>query len=310
VQRGVPHESRSKLGQPVGDTTVATLYQFSRLPYMVSFPSNIPIIGAPRAAALMTAPDRTFAPLEWYSLLGPLSPMVEGTGDAFSTAPKVGVCARTARKLVCKDDPLVVEAECIGYALANLVRLEVPRWGVARVKTGEVIFVTEYQDERDVLPFLRGGSVVNPDLLDRLLVFDVWIGNVDRKAENLVGRLDTQHAQARLVMESIDLEKSRVLRGAGTIAMSSLSVSNFLPAPPLRQFVRCEQATISAAVSLITQLGADDIRGALGRLHKEGSLFADIPSQVDRDMLVSTLVSRAQQLPRLVQEAVDAVRAR
>ena len=271
-------------------------------------PTPRPLILAPDGSPAREpqAPRRQRLPrVRRYSLLGIPSVMEAPPGVAYSTEPRLGICALSGRKLVCKDPDVVVAAECAGNALAELVDIETTRWGVANESPEKVLFVSELEDYRDVMPYLRSGTVTNRDILDRLLVFDLWIVNYDRNDQSLVGRTLYSNRPGYIELRVIDLEKARILRGEGVLSAGMLDATHMRASPELEAQAPRKPQTLDAMIERICDLSADQIRDALSRMQSEDepSLFPSVPT-LDVDRAVHALVTRARDLPRLTTEAL------
>jgi hypothetical protein len=190
-----------------------------------------------------------------------------------------------------------VAAECAGYALAELVGIEVPAWGVAVESKNRFVFISEQEDVRDVLPYLEAGTVSNRDLLDRLLVFDLWIVNVDRNDESLVGRPALTQPPGAIELRSIDFEKARILQSAGIIEVGQLHASHMLPRGRLQAQAPRRSHTLQRMIERIQDVTEAQLRAALTRSRREGELVAEVPELLDIDRTVSTLLARAMDLP-------------
>jgi len=248
---------------------------------------------------------RQLARVRWYHLATAPTAIAAIPGLIYSTGPR---CAQTKKGdlVVCKTPNDVIAAECAGHALAELVGIETVRWGVARAGA-ELVFISEYQEHRDVLPFLEARVATNRDLLDRLLVFDVWVANIDRNEGSLVGRAAVSQKAGFIELLPIDVERAQLLREVSIFTVTETSVREMLPRGRLLHHLPKDGPTIDRMIQRIGGLSAQDIRDSLDRMRvPDGSLISDVP-MLDLDKAVHALQSRARQLPRLITEALEHV---
>lgn len=231
-------------------------------------------------------------------------------GEAFSTFPKQAQCKEPKVRVICKGPPdEVCAVECAAYSLAERLNIRTPRWGIADFG-GVVLFVCEQQEVPHVQPLLDSNRVTNLELLDQLLVFDMWIANTDRTMANLVGAPDISLNHGHIEILAIDFEKSQVLRAGNIVAITALDPSHMLPHGALLGHLQRNGRVIERTIDNIRTLDEADIRDTLERMRNrsenstQSNLIPEIP-MVDVDTVARSLLARAQQLPELVTQVLN-----
>jgi hypothetical protein len=135
----------------------------------------------------------------------------------YSTDPRLWFDADGVDYIVKGPDPNTVVAEAIGYRLARGVGIAVPEFALATQPEVEGHFFASQvlQSLRDASPWLRKPRGVEE--LASIVLFDVWVANVDRNHGGLLAR---RNDMGEMELVAIDFEKSQTLRGPYPIVTS------------------------------------------------------------------------------------------
>ena len=132
-----------------------------------------------------------------------------------STHPRQAVDLRGRQYVIKGDSVETVVAESLGYALAELVGLPTPDWGLAEMRgSSHLWFACQVVEVRQTELVLQAKTYRNRDFLRSLVVFDQWIGNADRNVNNIVARIPAEGERGEVDLVAIDFEKAFVLRMA------------------------------------------------------------------------------------------------
>jgi hypothetical protein len=234
--------------------------------------------------------------MRWITLDVEPEPVASTGGLVYSTAPKTAV-GEGKRWFIKGPDPVVVIAESLGYALADLVGLRVPTAALCRVPNVGICFASEECRQRGVEQFLGKPIVVNPDFLPRCIVFDVWTGNADRNVNNLVAEPVGGRGEPEVELCAIDFEKAEVLRGKSQILLETHDPRGWWPRGVLGTHCRALSFPTMACAA-VRDVPRDAIEG----------VFAQLPHDLDGTPIawaeagVHHLTSRCRRIEQLVRE--------
>lgn len=228
-------------------------------------------------------------------------------GVMLSTHPRHAVDARGRHYIIKGDSLETVVAESLGYALAELVGLPTPEWGLASIDgSGHPWFASQVVELRQTEAVLQSGAYSNRGFLSSLVVFDQWIGNADRNVNNVVGRIPMEGERGEAELLAIDFEKAYVLRGESQFMTFARVPKEFLPRHFLRHFLVGDSEIDESMVRRIQELSREQLEMVFGRFHRsEDGMFPPLPIPWAENG-IAHLASRARRIAALTREAFDA----
>lgn len=197
-------------------------------------------------------------------------------------------------------DHQVVFSETIAYELAATVGLRVPAYGLCHVPWGDgIYFASEKLGHRHSLELLwPTEKIANRELLSQVIVFDIWIANIDRNIGNLVYDSFVDGSETRLIIYAIDFEKSEVLRGdKDRFTIEALPLENMWPRETLGKL--CNGLPVPYEFcTRIESITEDEVATAFGVWEDDLGL----PRIEWSERARSHLMSRARRIRNLVHE--------
>jgi hypothetical protein len=144
------------------------------------------------------------------------------------------------------------------------------------------------------------GGVVNPELLEECIAFDVWTANTDRNSGNIVANA-AQGRRGKVEIFAIDFEQAKVLNGTDFLTVGTLHSRECWPRGELARC--CSGISFPAAMC-----------GNIGRmtLPEIEDTLADLESDIEFPRVSwlasakNQAASRAARIDALVQEAWNA----
>lgn len=121
-----------------------------------------------------------------------------------------------------ENDPNILLAELFGHLVSDTIGIKIPRFGVGIYSNGgRKKFASRLESTamRDVYYFLIDAklrqTVVNFDMLYKLIALDAWLGNEDRNFGSLLAKIIPNGERIELMV--IDFEKSKLFRNQNPI---------------------------------------------------------------------------------------------
>lgn len=231
--------------------------------------------------------------VSWIDVLS-LRPALAPEGIVYSTSPEIGVATTGGRYYIKGPDSTLVAAETLGYTLAELVGLPVPRWALMKTKAGICFASRSCSVNSGVTLLLQEPEVSNPEFWSQCVAFDMWIANPDRNSGNVVAETV---GRGRIKLHAIDFEKARVLRGQSRFTLETLTLSHFLPTGELSS-MRPALADVRRACQGMVAVGTP---AAIAEVVTSVQQVTE--AQMDGAALASHLVNRLDRLEKLCMEA-------
>jgi len=222
------------------------------------------------------------------------------TGMVFSTQPRRCLAEDGHIYFVKGPDPNVVVPEAVSYILAQQVELPVPEFALGRREAEYGLFFASREVQggfRSVDSWLGLGRTQNPQVIQRLHVFDVLIANRDRNIGNLLVQniRSPQGPPFRLV--AIDFEKSEAFRGNYPYTtVPTIEPRRLRPSGILCEILQRERVAVEHFAA-IERIGQGNVLDAFGRLE------AMIGHPIEwKDGSAQLIASRARDIRRIVAE--------
>lgn len=197
-------------------------------------------------------------------------------------------------------DQNVAVAEAVAYQLAQEVGLPVPEFGLVLSDDGsEPSFASceVAHCHRSVDDWIVRKRTTNPEVLPRIIAFDVWVANKDRNIGNLVGIEEPAGLGIRITLVAIDFEKSVALRGPYPLTtVNTIPATKLWPSGILGNLVKGAPQPMEFFAT-IEGINASHIEAAFGTV--EAHLGAIVPW---KENTVKLLLTRAKNIRTLVQE--------
>jgi hypothetical protein len=251
------------------------------------------------------------SPVRIYQLEAVVGDIVEHAGVAYKTKPKFGVVRQSGAshgQMVFKNhDVETVVAEALGSALADLVQLPVPPWGILEPSgSNHAWFGSEMQLRTHADDLIRRNQVMNLRVIADTLVFDAWTANDDRNMGGFVARIPTAGREEEVELLAIDFESCQLLRGRSVLMLNAEPVGKFRPRVEVRRHMTGMADPYRAMSERIAHLTEARIATAFDRLViPSRGLIQPLPIPW-RDSAVRSLANRATRIGMLVQEVIHA----
>lgn len=255
---------------------------------------------------------RAFTPLTLYILEANGIAIVEQDGVHYKTKPVTGVVrqAGTANGLVVmkNNDLETVIAECLGSALADLVGLSIPPWGITEAPgTNVPWFCSEMQLRTHAEDVLRRNQVLNPEIIADTIVFDIWTANDDRNMGGFVPHVPAHAPVNKVELLTIDFESCLLCRGKSIFEINSLPASRFRPRSEVSRHVpTADRKPYERMCQRLALLRKEQLAAAFDRLAiPSRGILQPLPMQW-RESAEAALLQRAHKIGFILQEVLDA----
>ena len=117
--------------------------------------------------------------MDWITLVDVPQAIVAPAGVVYSCRPRLAGATDSHEYFIKGPEPAVIFAEVVGYSLAGLAGLDVPRFGLWRhPHTGDVYFASRSARLRSFADeLLHSRNVANPGFLATCVAVDIWVAN-------------------------------------------------------------------------------------------------------------------------------------
>lgn len=237
--------------------------------------------------------------MDWVQLLEEPQPVTPPKGLIYSTKPLHARATDGHTYILKGPETSVVFAEAACYQLAAHVGLSVPPCRLCTLPgSGGVLFASRELRTRSALETLvTTGKVLNPELLEETIAFDVWVANEDRNMGNIVGEPRATNGTGTVKLYAIDFEKAAVLAGTDRFTVTAMPAARFWPTGVLGDL--CGSLTVPTG--FCARISAVQ-RAAVAGLVQQTVWDLNMPQVPWIDTAIDVLVQRASRIVTLVNE--------